>query len=397
MKILEMIEEGKENCVGCSACCNVCPKNAISMKPDIEGFLYPIIEKKLCVDCGICEEVCPMLQEKSNIKDAEKTIKAFAFCSKNDEERWLSSSGGVFSILSRYVLLRGGVVFGAAFDEFWGVHHISIKSVTDLSKLRGAKYVQSRIENTYKQAKDELSKGKLVLFSGTPCQVEGLNAYIGARMDNLILVDMICHGVPSPLIWNKYLDWKKRTGDIVAITFRKKNISWEKYSLEFDYMNSYQEAMLSNKDPYMKGFLQDLYLRPSCYCCSFKKRNRQSDFTIADFWGIDEVVPKMNDHKGTSLVILHTDKAAGIFSQIEGEKCEVSFEKAIRSNTAMLESVGKNINRDIFFVSVLQGHDCIEKILRRYTTPSFWKRAYFFCRYIAGTIKNFIWKKSNKL
>lgn len=348
MQIVEMINKAKENCSGCQACANSCSKDAITMKRDSEGFSYPVIDAERCVQCGVCDRACPVLHLEADV--GEKEPEAWAFMHGDDRIRQESSSGGIFSVLAQMVLDKGGIVFGAAFDENWQVVHIGVEDETGLARLRSSKYVQSDIGKTYRQAKEALNSGRSVLFSGTPCQIEGLHRFLGKLYPNLWLVDLICHGAPSPLVWEKYVQLCQQKGKILGISFRSKNLSWERFLLEIVYANSSKYQMPLDKDLYMQGFLQDLYLRPSCYNCQFKKKHRVSDITIADFWGIDQVLPEMNDHRGTSLVIVHSQQAKRLMAEIDdGKKIIVSFEEGICWNLAMVCSVKMNSKRERFF------------------------------------------------
>ena len=385
MQIIERINKAKENCSGCQACANSCPKDAITMGRDSEGFSYPVIDADRCVRCGACDRACPVLHLAA---DAGEEPEAWAFMHGDDRIRQESSSGGIFSVLAQMVLDKGGIVFGAAFDENWQVAHIGVEDETGLARLRSSKYVQSDIGKTYRQAREALNNGRSVLFSGTPCQIEGLHRFLGKSYPNLWLVDLICHGAPSPLVWEKYVQLRQQKGKILGISFRSKNLSWERFLLEIVYANSSKYQMPLDKDLYMQGFLQDLYLRPSCYACQFKKKHRVSDITIADFWGIDQVLPEMNDHKGTSLVILHSQKAKQFMSEVDkGTKLTVSFAEGIRWNPAMICSVKMNSKRDGFFRDLWKEEIALDVLLRKYTIPSWYKTLYKITRILAGKIK----------
>ena len=342
--------KNKVECCGCHACFNACPTGAIEMKEDEKGFKYPIINKSKCVDCGLCERVCPIIISKK----IENKPNAYACFNKNDDIRKRSSSGGVFTLLATNIIKKGGIVFGATFDEEFNIKHIKIQNTDELDKLRGSKYVQSTIGDTYKQAKNALDKGIKVLFTGTPCQVEGLKAYLQKDYDNLYTQDIVCHGVPSPLVWKKYKEYRKQK-DIQSlkpnnIYFRDKEKGWKNFGMKFSYEDFVYFKTL-DKDLFMQTFLQNLSLRDSCFECSFKKKNRIADITLADFWGINNIAPEMNDDKGTSLVIINSEKGKKLFDEISnsiGFK-KVDLEQAIKYNNAMIESVHKNPNREKFF------------------------------------------------
>jgi len=331
-----MVEKFAKFCSGCRTCELLCPYNAIEMKEDARGFIYPNINKEKCIKCGLCVKRCPI-----NNKEEEVDKVAYAAYNKDEEERLKSSSGGIFSILARYILEKNGVVFGAAFDTEFNVRHICISRLEDIMLLRGSKYVQSDIGDSYKNAKKYLEEGKLVYFSGTPCQIEGLKAYISKEYTNLYTQDVICHGVPSPKVWKTYLKSKKK--DIYGVNFRaKEKNTWGDFDLKVEYKNS-KEYINHEKDEYMKLFLNNHILRESCYQCKFKKKNRASDFTLADFWGINNIDKSMNDEKGTSLIILNSDKAKRLIQEVSNQivKKEVNLDDAIKYNLSMIKSVNK--------------------------------------------------------
>ena len=230
MQITEMIKKRRQACSGCQACANACPCDVIQMEADEEGFLYPIIDEQRCVQCGQCDRACTMLIPAIKFPTAEP--EAYAFMHEDDAVRKNSSSGGIFSLLAEQVLDQGGIVFGAAFDAQWEVGHVGVDNKTELTKLRGSKYVQSNVQLVYRQVREELLKDRVVLFSGTPCQVEGLQQFLGKKYEHLWLLDLICHGVPSPLVWKKYVEFRSQDDNIREISFRNKNISWERFLLE---------------------------------------------------------------------------------------------------------------------------------------------------------------------
>lgn len=311
--MIHLTEE--ERCTGCAACMQKCGKQAISMRTDRTGFAYPVIDQEKCVKCGICEKICPVMNKKGSVD-----LEAYAAYIKNDAIRLRSSSGGIFSAIAEKVIEQNGIVYGAAFDDEMNVHHIGVETRDDLEKLRGSKYVQSDIGNSYKEAEANLKRGRMVLFSGTPCQIAGLKAYLGAEYDKLISIDILCHGVPSIKLWHKYLDMreKEKKDKVKQTFFRHKNWGWKKYALELQFCNSKAYLEKFSDDMYMQLFLKNIALRSSCYDCDFREGNYASDITIGDFWGIEKVMPEMDDDKGTSAVIIHTEKGRDIFRRIAG-------------------------------------------------------------------------------
>ena len=370
IEIEKMILKKKANCTGCYACFTCCPKQALEMVEDEEGFRYPHIEQEKCIQCGACARVCPILAP-IDTKQITGTPEIYAVINENWEIRKDSSSGGIFQLLAEYVLHKNGIVFGAGFDENWEVVHQSVTDIADLKKLRVSKYLQSRIEDTYKKVQQELQMGRLVLFSGTPCQCVALKKYLKREYENLILVDFICHGVPSPAVWRTYMSSRVGNNIIENISFRNKNLSWERYLLVFFFTNTnkYLGADL-NTDLYLKGFLQNLYLRPSCYQCAFCKKNRPVDITMADFWGVQEEMPEMYDGKGTSLVVIHSDKGKKIFHQISAKKAKVNYNKAVCHNPSMVHPAEPSKYREKFFYDFQQNQVDICKLIQKYTQPS---------------------------
>ncbi len=340
--------DNKSNCCGCHACYNSCPQNAIIMEEDEKGFKYPKINENKCTNCGFCEKVCPILNKRKIANDP----KAYACINKDENIRENSSSGGIFTLIAKEIINMGGVVFGTKFDSNFNVIHSYTSLEEELYKFRGSKYVQSIIGDNYKIAKSFLEAGKYVLFTGTPCQIEGLLAYLGKKYDKLFTQDIICHGVPSPKVWRKYLDYRKHKDEDrpLSINFRNKDNGWSSYNLKFTYENkSYKKSQVEDK--YMQAFLRNVCLRDSCYKCSFKKINRLSDITLADFWGIQRVKPELYDNKGTSLVIVNSEKGKELFESIKENiiQEEVNIEEALVGNTAMLTSAVVDKNRVKFF------------------------------------------------
>lgn len=344
----------KSACSGCCACVSACPKKCISMQQDNEGFLYPSIDDTQCIQCGLCEKVCPVLNKY------ETTHQPIAYAVQNKDEkiREESSSGGFFTLLAEYIIGQGGIVFGAAFNGNFEVSHIAIDNKDDLGKLRGSKYVQSRIGDTYKEAKKYLEEGRYVLFSGTPCQVQGLLKYLGKEYEKLITQDIICHGTPSPFVWKTYLkDHEAKAGSkIQKVVFRYKKYGWKSFSMYLEFSNGTKYEKTHTEDTYMRCFLADLCLRPSCYECNFKDKMRASDFTLADLWGVSNIIPEFDDNKGTSLVLVNSEKGRNIFTLLtEYIRFDaVDVDQAIRFNSAMIKSVEKPAKRDTFMVEIIK-------------------------------------------
>lgn len=355
------------DCMGCHGCANICPKNCISMEMDKEGFLYPKVDYDSCINCNQCINACPIINKK--IVDNEPL--AYACMNKNEEIRLDSSSGGVFTLVAEHVIDKGGVVFGACFNDSFELEHNYVKTKEDLSKLRGSKYLQSKLGNSYNEVKEFLDLGQIVLFTGTPCQIAGLKSFLGDEIyDNLVTIDIICHGVPSPEVWRKYVEFREKKSNSQAqrIAFRQKNEGWKRYSVSFSFKNNTEYFKILSEDLYMKAFLKDVCLRPSCYDCEFKTLNRQSDITLADFWGIENVLPEMDDDKGTSLIFVNSEIGQDIFNSISINMIfkEVNINEATKYNSAAIKSVPKNPNRDIFF-NYLDNLE-FDELVKRYCT-----------------------------
>ena len=337
----------KEQCCGCHACYNSCPKNAIEMVADSEGFLYPQISENKCVNCGKCVQSCPEIKPLV-LNPLEKSYACYA---KEEEEHMSSSSGGFFAVLARQILKEGGVVCGAAFDELVRVNHIITDNESDLIKIKKTKYVQSTIGKVYSHIEQLLQRRRNVLFSGTPCQVAGLKMYLGKEYENLICLDLICHGVPSPKVFSRYLMEKGGNHKVTAMSFRNKQKGISNVTLDYWLDNGEKISETYEESLFIKGFIQNLYVRPSCYTCKFKGIKRSSDITIGDFLGIDEFHPGFSNHKGISAVILHSEKALQLFEKIMGALNYVSAtSKEIGAwNSCLYHPVKENKNREVFF------------------------------------------------
>lgn len=346
-----MIDKVGNACTGCYACVNACPKSCIRMEENAEGFWYPQIDTEQCIRCGRCEKACPVLSELPNSK-TEKDIRVYAVKHRDEKIRLNSSSGGAFTALAQTVLEHGGVVFGAAFDENYDVRHIFVESEEELSRLRGSKYVQSRIGNAYRQAESFLKEGRPVYFSGTACQTSGLLSYLGRDYDNLYTQDLICHGVPSPMVWRKYLEYHQtleRSG-IQKIFFRDKSHGWHNWHLSIDFKNGTHYAQSQFQDKMIVSYLRGKSSRLCCYDCKFKQKCRSADFTLADYWGIQDIAPDLDDDKGVSSCYVNSPKAQRLFAAARSrlDVQELDLETAVAGNLAMIESERLPANRDEF-------------------------------------------------
>ncbi len=367
----------EELCTGCMACLNACSHNAISMKSNIEGFLHPEINSSKCVDCGACIKVCPVCFPCLK----QKPINVYSGWSKDEKIRINSSSGGAFSELARVVLNNNGVVFGVKMDKNQKAVHGYIESFEDIKVLQGSKYVQSNVGCVFKQVREFLNKNRLVLFSGTPCQVAGLKKYLRKEYENLVTVDLICHGVPSPLVFEKYKSWimkKYNLEEITNIQFRNKRKSWIFYCMNirgrimgsistFSYLGGYYD------DPWIRGFLREYFLRPCCHNCLYTTIDRVSDVTIADWWGYKPLKGESMDyeHKGVSLLFLNLDKSRKIIELMANNFVfrERTVDEALQTNPSLYRSYPASKQRTSFWEDY--HHLSFSEIVRIYLKKEF--------------------------
>ncbi|MBQ2990801.1 MAG: Coenzyme F420 hydrogenase/dehydrogenase, beta subunit C-terminal domain [Clostridia bacterium] len=374
------VRANKAECTGCGACASICPKGAITMKPDEEGFLYPAVDASLCIECDACEKRCPVGKELP-----QSHMRAMGAQNKDEEIRRQSSSGGVFTALAQEMFARGGVVFGAAFDEKLHLEHIGAMNEGELAPMRGSKYVQSSAAEAISHAVSLLGKGIPVLFSGTPCQVAGMKAAAGSRREeNLLTVDFVCHGVPSPGVFASYISEleKKHGKRVTAYTFRDKRNGWKDFSAVATFEDGSEHAGGQKDEPYLYGFLQNLYLRPSCAQCDALRGNRHlSDITIADLWGAQEICPQHDDDTGLSLVLVHTRKGQDALERVKSRLHSFSvldLQKMLRYNPSIEHTAKAHEKRRAFFaryrkkgfeservLKLLAGPGLAERIVRR--------------------------------
>ena len=340
-----------DKCTGCGACYNGCPAKAISMEYDGDGFVYPIVSDETCIGCGKCQKNCPVL----NPVTLNKQPKAYALWA-DEEIRAVSSSGGFFSVLAQSVLKDGGVVFGAAYsDDYRYVHHICATTPEELGRLRGSKYVHSNTEETYTAVEAYLKAGRQVLYTGCACQIAGLYGFLGGDRPNLLTADIVCHGAPSLKAYRAFLDEKSAGKTIDKVDFREKAYwKWGTApSIFFSDGSVYRE---NDKGSYFKGFLGGIITRECCGSCPYAKINRVGDFTMGDFWGVDQVDPEITDKNGTSLALFNSPKGEAYFKQIK-QSCTLAkredvkqiLEVAKTRNGQLLHSTRNHNNRAVFF------------------------------------------------
>lgn len=369
--LFSSVYDEKNNCCGCGACYSICPKKCITMVEDSEGFLYPQIDKDLCINCGLCKKVCPFIGENK----VNNVIQAYGCNHNNAQTREKSSSGGVFTALCEKVLENNGVVFGAGYSDDFSVVHKMIEKSEDIHQIRGSKYVQSLIGDCYTQCKEKLEAQKQVLFSGTPCQILGLKKYLKKDYDNLLCVEIICHGVPSPKFWEFHINNLKKQFDseIKAVSFRDKEISWREYMLSVNFDNGLIYSKRANVDTYLKGFSSDLFLRPSCSHCKAKAYASNSDIILGDFWGIWKYqdYQTLYDNKGTTAVLVLSEKGKRMFDEVKSsmQVLTVKENDITDNNTPVFKSTAPHPKREEFFSKANENN--FNQLVNDYTKVSY--------------------------
>ncbi len=329
-----MLKVDYEHCTGCGACVQHCPKQCISWKAGEFGFRYPIIDEKTCIDCHLCEKVCPIDKELKKPEDQ----KVYAVVNSDKETLLHSTSGGAFSAIAESILSDGGVVYGCSMEDGFQVRHIRVSTSENLQKLRGSKYVQSNTGTTFKHAEEDLRAGLKVLYSGTPCQIAGLQNYLGKEYDNLLTVDIVCHGVGSQAYFDKFMDdLRRRYGDVQDVRFRdKKYVGWSCGGVVVSLSpnkEKTEQPFYNHENYYYSYFLSGDIYRKSCYACKYANAMRQGDITLGDFWGVEALKLPIDSYNGCSLMIVNTEKGKMFVNDIEGvKKVEATVEDAVRHN-----------------------------------------------------------------
>ena len=350
--MLEVLEHNR--CTGCSACYTACAHNAITMQYDEEGFEYPVVNQDVCIDCGLCQITCPVLQydKRKTLRTANNDAQVgYAAKNKNYPQRLISSSGSIFPPIAEWILEKGGLVVGIAYDEKFNAKHLIIDSKDDLKDIQGSKYLQCKADNTtFIRIKDELKTGRLVLYSGMACQVEGLKSFLRKDYKNLYTIDLICMGIPSPVVWQKYLKAFFDGESIHHVNFKEKSIGWNSFCfyLKTD-KREFKERGMENL--YLQSMFRSWNMRPSCFQCPFKKERRFSDFTLADCWGANRLVPSIDDNKGLSSVIVHSTKGQRLWQLLSDkvESVEISIDDIAAGNQYLIRNKQQTGDRKLFY------------------------------------------------
>ena len=349
---MENISRIKEKCVGCKSCEQICPKDCISMVENDEGFWYPSVDEKSCIECKLCLKRCPV-ENTAFHRNTPK--KVWAWRNKKDADIMRSASGGAADSAAKTVLQMGGVVYGAAYDEQLVVRHIEVTDEAERGKLQSSKYVQSDPKNSYVKVKQRLSEGKRVLFTGTPCQIAGLYAFLGCDYENLYTIDLICHGVPSPKFFRKYLEYQgeKLAERVIYFNFRSK----DKKGWGTQYLLKTKTKTRTNVltlDRYGKHFMKGDCYRESCYQCAYANLNRIGDLTVGDFWGIAKNHPNFNSPKGVSSVFINTEKGQSLFEMMcplaEVESATIEDGKIKQGN--LIKPSYRPTTRNVFYKNI---------------------------------------------
>lgn len=360
--------EDKYLCCGCGACISSCPVQCINFQSDIEGFLYPYVDISECIKCGKCERVCPINNEQSSVSP----IRILAAKNNNKSIIRTSSSGGLFTaIANECIISRGGVVFGAAFDLEWELRHIAVEEVSELSCLRGSKYLQSDVTHIFSAVEDYLKNGREVVFSGTPCQIAGLKSYLSKEYDNLLAVEIACHGVPSPKVFREYIGMclnNRAIADIAEISFRDKKEDWIHYHFIVKTKEEKGEMATlvderASQNLYMQSFLKNYNMRPSCYRCAFKLERSTADITLADFWGIGDLRPDFYDKFGVSAVFINSSKGDEFINRLDIDCITVDLAGIFSSNSSIHSSPEEPLDRQRFWDAWVHGDiETVEKM-----------------------------------
>lgn len=370
-------------CTGCGACANICPHDAVIMQEDEKGFLKPFVDTTRCTECGLCKKVCPLLNFQS---DNFESPQAFAFINQNNEVRMRSSSGGVFPAFAKYIIEKGGAVFGAVYDSSLKVCHDAAYDLKDIEKMQGSKYVQSDTKYTFRAVKNVLTTGKPVLYTGSPCQIAGLKSYLGKEWENLLTIDLICHGVSSRRVFEMYkkeiLKKIKDNGRLTGLNMRDKNFGWGYGFFVTITTTNASYHLHKTEDDFQQLYLHNLSINDSCLQCKFNKIPRTADITMGDFWGVEDYDSSLNDKKGISAVLLNSAKGQKYFKELISTDQiyleEVPAEVIIRNNINIISSSIPHPRREEFFKDVVASKKRLSQLCEKYLKlrPNILKRIF---------------------
>lgn len=341
-------------CALCGSCADACPTDAISFQKEYLDFHYPLVDPEKCVSCGLCEKACPVLSSGAEVSEGKPEHHVYAARNPDGDIRRNSSSGGVFWAMAQCALSQGWYVCGAVLDEDFRVHHSISNRESDVRRMMGSKYAQSDLSGIYKQTKSLLRAGETVLFTGCPCQIAGLHSFLGRDYENLITVDIICHGTPSNTILRTYLSdqEKKNQSKIKDLCFRDKKYGWHLSSIRIGFENGREYISPITVDPLMRGYFGATVLKESCYSCRFKNFRSGSDLTIGDFWGAEIVLKDLDDNTGLSAVIVNSERGAMLLHQCGLDLWEQDMDTVIRFNRNLIDPTRKNPEREAFYAFV---------------------------------------------
>lgn len=378
-----------EQCTLCGSCYNACPVDAISFKTLYLDFLYPAIDNSRCVGCDRCEKSCPILADKQEPESGYPI--AFAARSRDEEARRKSSSGGVFYELASEILSEGGYICGAVFDDHFHVKHIVSNTQKDLYRMMGSKYAQSDMGMCFRQIKTLLDEGKNVLFTGCPCQVAGLRTYIGRKHPNLLLVELICHGIPSDQMLQTYIGMqeKKYGSRLKEMEFRNKEKGWHNSSVRMEFENGRVHSEPMTFDTYMQGYFRGVTLKESCFSCQFRGFKSGSDLTIGDLWGAEISIPDMDDNNGLSAVIVNSEKGTLFLNRSKIIRRQFEIDKILKYNQSLLTSFDEGAQRTAFY-AYTEKYD-LERAIETFFQETLLQKAKrkfrFFLRYAWYTLQ----------